>query len=198
MCISIVTQPNTLIWAPAGRICVVTSDLLLDDYLLLTSDLAGVQRRLGRVGEGHYSAPSAAWSFRIGLACSWASLMRAICAWVPPLSGWWAWASLAQAWRILPASALGGTPSVSCQLNWTSSSKIWMASGELPCMRIARAAAQDGGTATAPVVDLAGGGAGGRLAEPARASRAARPRLVRPRSCGSTAGGMGCASVRLV
>ena len=107
MCISIVTQPNTLIWAPAGRICVVTSDLLLDDYLLLTSDLAGVQRRLGRVGEGHYSAPSAAWSFRIGLACSWAFIEAA-----PP--GAFRQLTLAEPWLPPPRTAQWHGRGTSC------------------------------------------------------------------------------------
>jgi|KBSSwiStaDraftv2_1062776.scaffolds.fasta_scaffold1280772_1 hypothetical protein len=60
--------------------------------------------------------------------------------------------------RTVPASALGGTPSVSCQLNWTSSSRIWMASGELD-REVSRPCGH-GGACPAPVVDLAGGGAG--------------------------------------
>ena len=59
--------------------------------------------------------------------------------------------------RIARASGLGDTPRVSCQVKVTSSSRVWMESGNRFCRTTASAAARaDGGARLAPVVDLAG------------------------------------------
>ena len=65
-----------------------------------------------------------------------------ICAWAPPLPGWYVRASVVRARRTVAASAPGCTPRVSCQLNWISSSLIPMASGEASRITTARAIAR--------------------------------------------------------
>ena len=88
-------------------------------------------------------------------------------------------ASCAMARRSAAASALGGTPRVSCQANSISSRRIWMASGEVCCRTAARAIAQSGAAARPRAQLLTWRGvypemrAKAAWLTPARASRAA-------------------------